>query len=199
MSFAFLVVLSASLATNLYLARIVLSYRGNTAATNSVSSASTREANTRQVLTMLHVSNIDGINTRLNMINDRPTVIYMFSPTCSWCEKNLQNIQLLSAQAGKHYRFIGISTSSRDLRQYLAKNPLVFPVYAISSGADLKTIDFRGTPQTIVLSPYGVVEHNWQGAYIGWTAQAIQQYFSVNLTNAKDSFASTPLTVKEVR
>lgn len=42
-----------------------------------------------------------------------------------------------------------------------------------------------GTPQTIVVSPKGVVIANWSGAYLGKHKEAIEEFFKVDLPDIK--------------
>src|SRR5215470_3734953 len=39
--------------------------------------------------------------------SNRPTVLYIFTPQCKWCSRNLDNLKTLIDQRGKDYRFIG--------------------------------------------------------------------------------------------
>lgn len=185
---AFLAVLTASLVCNVYLGRIVQSDRLSAHA----SSTAPHEAKTEQKLDVMDVTQPEGGSLRIRLQNDRPTVLYVFAPTCGWCARNLQNIEALSVQTKDRYRFIGLSTGSHNLRGYLQKHTLPFPAYENISDADLKMLDFRGTPQTIVVSAAGIVEHNWSGAYAAdGTEDTIQKYFSVRLPGL--GLRSTPL------
>lgn len=37
----------------------------------------------------------------------KPVVLYIFSPTCNWCERNAESIRLLAQTRGEEYQFIG--------------------------------------------------------------------------------------------
>src|SRR5580704_456792 len=43
------------------------------------------------------------------------TVLYIFTPPCSWCARNMDNIKTLLDKEGGHYRFIGLSLSEETL------------------------------------------------------------------------------------
>src|SRR5882672_1313002 len=45
------------------------------------------------------------VDPRASQVN---TVFYVFSPSCSWCERNLANLQTLASAAGTRYRVIGV-------------------------------------------------------------------------------------------
>lgn len=191
----FLLVLSASLAGNVYLGRIVRSVRSTAQITHGTS----QEARTHQQLGSMAVTRPDGSGTRISLRGDRPTILYVFSPSCSWCAKNFQNIQTLSVQSKDRYQFIGLSTGSHDLGDYLKTHHLSFPAYEGVSDSDLKAIDYRGTPQTVLVSSSGVVEHNWPGAYMGGTADAIQKFLNVRLPGLLTAPTSLPATATTVK
>src|SRR5258708_30141514 len=41
----------------------------------------------------------------------RPTVLYIFTPPCSWCARNMESFKTLLDKEGGQYRLIGISLS----------------------------------------------------------------------------------------
>jgi hypothetical protein len=70
---------------------------------------------------------------------EQPTVLHIFTPPCSWCARNMDNLKTLLDKEGGQYRFIGLSLSEETLADYVAKNPLSIPVYSGLSPATLKT------------------------------------------------------------
>jgi hypothetical protein len=109
-----------------------------------------------------------------------PTLLYIFTPSCGWCSKNVANIQALAEQARDGYRIIGLSLSSENLIDYVAEHNLNFPVYEVSAeGA--RSYRLGGTPQSIVVSSDGKVLRNWGGAYSGSLQQDVERYFGVHL------------------
>jgi thioredoxin-related protein len=113
-------------------------------------------------------------------VAEQPTVLYVFSPTCVWCDRNLNNVKALKNGIGQSHRFIGISLSDSGLSEYLRSHQLDFPVYKQPSKEAIKQLDLGGTPQTIVISSQGKVLKNWVGAY-GSTKPEIETYFGVQL------------------
>jgi hypothetical protein len=109
-----------------------------------------------------------------------PTVIYVFSPDCAWCERNLPNIRALSARKDS-FRFIGISLAEGRLKEYLEARKLEFPVYTNILPDTMLALGLGATPQTIVVSPNGKVLKNWVGAYIGQVRSEVESYFGVAL------------------
>ncbi len=112
---------------------------------------------------------------------NQPTVLYVFTPTCSWCSRNMDNLKTLLDKEGFHYRFICLSLSEQTLPEYVAKNDLKLPVYFALSPETLKNYKLGGTPQTIVISPEGKVLKNWAGAYVGDQKSQIEGFFRVRL------------------
>src|SRR6266478_8943632 len=98
---------------------------------------------------------------------NQPTVLYVFTPPCSWCGRNMDNFKTLLEKEKGQYRIIGISLSENKLADYVSKNELNLPVYSGLSPETLRTYKLGTTPQTIVLSPEGRVLQDWVGAYIG--------------------------------
>ena len=117
----------------------------------------------------------DGRSTFVSYGEDRPTVLYVYSPTCAWCERNLAAISLLSKEAADRYRFVGVSLPSNKKEGSPA---LPFPAVLTNAGGP-----FRSTPQTLVIGSDGRVVKSWIGAYIGNTKSEIEQFFSVQLPN----------------
>lgn len=93
---------------------------------------------------------------------ERPTLLYVFSPSCGWCKKNEDNIKALASQTGNTIRIIGISLSPDGLDEYVANR---FPPVKVIK-PDVRTITaykLSGTPETILVSSEGVVLRVWKG------------------------------------
>lgn len=114
-----------------------------------------------------------------------PTVLYVFSASCGWCDRNLENIKFLARSLGKDYRFVGVSLSPNQLNEYLAKANLPFPVFHSPSLSMSTTYRMGRTPQTIVVSPESRVMKSWSGAYGNLYGKAtqteIETFFRVTL------------------
>jgi peroxiredoxin len=118
--------------------------------------------------------------------DSRPTVLYVFTPPCSWCARNVDNFKALLEKERGEYRFIGLSLSGESLSEYIAKNALKFPVYSGLSSETLKTYKLDSTPQTIVISPDGRVLQDWVGAYVGEQKSQVEAFFHVKLPGLKE-------------
>jgi peroxiredoxin len=110
-----------------------------------------------------------------------PTVLYIFTPLCKWCARNMDNFKTLVDQAGTKYRFIGLSLSEEGLVQYVSKNELKIPVYSGVSIEAKQAYKLAGTPQTIVVSADGRVLQDWMGAYVGEEKSQVEAFFHATL------------------
>jgi peroxiredoxin len=111
----------------------------------------------------------------------QPIVLYVFTPQCSWCARNLANLKTLLAQKQGAYRFVGLSLTDKDLNEYVAKNQLSCPVYFNPAEEALREYKLGSTPQTIVISSEGKVLKNWVGAYTGEQQMEVEQFFGISL------------------
>lgn len=118
--------------------------------------------------------------------NQLPTVVFVISPTCGWCTKNIMNMRALAEKAGDRFQFVGFSLSSKNLHDYVTQNKLNFPMYTdlpLNPTSDYK---LGGTPQTIVVSPSGEVMKVWSGAFADTLQRDIEAYFGVSLPGLMD-------------
>jgi hypothetical protein len=106
-----------------------------------------------------------------------PTVLYIFSPSCSWCERNFSRIKQLAQLNKRGFRFIAVSLVSDGLPQYIGAHPLGIPTYSNRSSASILTYGLTSTPQTLVVMPGGKLVKRWNGAYIGKLQAEIEKYF----------------------
>src|SRR5260221_312572 len=56
--------------------------------------------------------------------DSKPTVLYVFTPQCGWCKKNLDNLKHMIAKKGDEYRFIGLSLTKEGLPEYVGASGL---------------------------------------------------------------------------
>ena len=138
------------------------------------------------VVPALEVLNVTGEPAVISFSKQTSaTVIYVFSPSCSWSDRNLENIRFLAESQSKHYNFIGVSLSPNQLSEYLVKANLPFPVFHSPSLSMSTTFRMGRTPQTIVVSPAGRVIDSWFGAYgdvFGKATQTeVETFFKVRL------------------
>jgi peroxiredoxin len=110
----------------------------------------------------------------------RPTLVYYFSPSCPWCERNWANVRALAAAANGRYRVVAI-TADTHLGAFAQTHALNFEVYGGVSAESREAYGFHGTPQTVVVSSQGIVSHSWTGVFIGRQARQIESLFGVTL------------------
>jgi peroxiredoxin len=110
-----------------------------------------------------------------------PTVLYVFTPQCGWCKKNVTNLQALIDQSAGRYRIAGVSLTRQDLDSYIKSQNLHLPVYS-DVRADIRAVyGLGGTPETIVVSPQSKVLGVWMGAYEPNTRVEIEKFLRIRL------------------
>jgi peroxiredoxin len=130
----------------------------------------------------LAVVSLSGEKFDLTWASDRrPTILYVFKPSCVWCRRNMNNIAALSLARASDYRFIGLSLSTADLSKYVAKNQIPFPVYSYVSSDGGGHFGVGGTPTTLMISPDGTIKELWEGAYAGSTQKQVEARMRVKL------------------
>ena len=122
----------------------------------------------------------EGAPVRRSVARDVPTVLYYFSPTCIWCDRNWDNIRALDRGAKGRYRVL-LVTRVRGVRQYLAERGLKLEVVEGVSEATVDAYKLNGTPQTLVASIEGIVTHDWRGAFTPRIERKIEELFGVSL------------------
>jgi hypothetical protein len=113
--------------------------------------------------------------------SDRPTLLYVFTPACTWCKRNEQNLNSLLSQSSGRFRPVALSLSPLGLEDYVKKNLANVPVY---TNLEPKTTDvyrFGGTPETLLIDRDGTLLKVWKGAYSGDTLKEVEEYFNVKL------------------
>jgi thioredoxin-related protein len=106
-----------------------------------------------------------------------PTVLYVFSPSCKWCERNNPNVTAVANARIGSFRFVGLSLSDLDLANYVKAQNISFPVYYSPSREMIEQLGFSETPQLIVISPEGKVMRSWTGAFVTDVAQDVERFF----------------------
>jgi peroxiredoxin len=109
----------------------------------------------------------------------RPTILYVFSPQCRWCEKNTRDIQALYESLKGRYDFYAVALSTGGLESFLAKSPLRFPVLRNLPTDEVRKLKSGATPQTVAIATDGTVEKSWVGAYDRVTCAEIEKALKV--------------------
>jgi peroxiredoxin len=114
-------------------------------------------------------------------VEDKLTVVYLFSPTCSWCQRNIENFKAMGTATHSEYRLVPISLTSAGLSKYVEKNRLVFPVFADPIVPKGGGFSYSGTPETLVISRDGTVKRVWRGAFTKAVKREVEDYLGVYL------------------
>lgn len=116
-----------------------------------------------------------------------PTVLYMFAPKCSWCQRNRAAVRSLSEQLKDKARVVGVSVATMGTDEYLDQHPLGFQAIKDVATDAHDAFKMGSTPQTVVVSPEGKVLKSWVGAYMGNTKLEVESYFGVRLPDVDES------------
>ncbi|HLG16373.1 MAG TPA: hypothetical protein VJH03_17980 [Blastocatellia bacterium] len=144
-----------------------------------------------QALPTIQVGDTYGKPAAIEFIEEsKPAILYVFSPECEWCTRNIENIKALADGTNQRYRLVGLSLSSVGLNDYVARYRVNFPVYTIlpSDHSGLRS----GTPRTLIVSADGKVLENWFGAYGGELRKRTEQYFQVTLPGVTGDKSPNP-------
>jgi thioredoxin-related protein len=128
------------------------------------------------------VTDLNGVQQTISYADShKPTVFYVLSPKCGWCERNTQNINTLVNLKSADFRFVGLSLDEDNLNQYLTDHHFGFPVYKRPTPDSVHALGLRSTPQMIVISSEGVVLRNWVGVFADRSQREVETYFGVQL------------------
>jgi len=175
---AMMFIVALSLASNLYLA-----YTISNLAANPTPKFSARVPLSIGVSAPdISAKNLAGTDEKISFKEiDKPSIIYVFSPSCIWCNRNQENLETIIASKRATHRIIGVSLASEGVKEYVAKHNFDFPVYVNLTPDTVRAYNLGGTPQTIVISSSGKVEQNWEGAFVGEVKSEVEKYFGIAL------------------
>lgn len=122
----------------------------------------------------------DGEWQRIDFSDTSNAILYVTSPQCGWCTRNIPNVRTLAQAVSGRYAFVGLFSGTGDARDYVRLHNLPFPLYAAVAESSREAYRMIGTPQTIVIEN-GVVVASWIGAYAGSRQQELQTKFGIAL------------------
>ena len=125
-------------------------------------------------------TDVTGKPTWIRFDQGRPTVLYYFSPSCHWCERNWDNVREIASQANARYRVVAIS-SDPTLARFVDDHRFSFEVYGGVSDEARFALGLTGTPHTVVVSAQGIISHDWSGAYTGSLERTVEDLLHVSL------------------
>ena len=125
----------------------------------------------------------DGTPVSIRFANPagRPTVLYVLSPNCIWCQRNLANIRHLSREKDSAFRFVGLSLTDTGLEQHLRDVDYGGLDVYIAPPESVERLHLGATPQTLVVSASGTVLRNWLGAFTDELGAEVESFFDVDL------------------
>jgi peroxiredoxin len=140
----------------------------------------------------LNVEDLNGRKMALEWNEDsRPTILYIFAPTCVWCQKNHDNLKLLVRSQKQAYRIVGLSLTDASVNDYIERYKVEYDaVYVKPHTVDSRQPFQAVTPTTVLISRGGVIEDVWQGAYTGKVGKQIEEKFNIRLPNLAASSAA---------
>lgn len=112
--------------------------------------------------------------------SEQPTLLYVFTPACQWCTRNLDNLRTLVAHAESRYRIVGLSLDP-NAASYVERIAFKYPVYINPSPETIRAYGLGPTPQTVVIANTGEIQRSWIGAYVGPVKTQVEQLFGVIL------------------
>jgi peroxiredoxin len=175
---AFHCILGASLALNVY-----FGLRGK-ASPELQQSVSVLAAGARAPA--LYAEQIDGTRVTIDWAeSSKPWILYVFSPSCVWCQRNENNFETIVRSHQSDHRIVGLSTTSKHIREYTEKHRLTYPVYANPDPSKSPFYAQAMTPTTYLISPRGIVLAVWRGAYSGAVKKGIEAKLNVQLPGLK--------------
>jgi len=122
-----------------------------------------------------------GASAKIEFPGPVPTIVYVFSPQCGWCERNWPSFRALAERVRGPYRVVALSLTSRGLAEHIEGLDLSFPVYFNPAPESQAAYRMGTTPQTLVVSASGRVERVWVGAYAGSVKEDVERFFNVTL------------------
>jgi hypothetical protein len=113
----------------------------------------------------------------LDLSGTRPTLLYVFSPTCHWCERNLANIAAI-VKNRRDVRVVGVNIGPPLDAASAKKQP--FDEIIQPGSATIRAYRFTGTPSTLLVTQ-GTITQSWSGAYAGPLADDVSKALAVTL------------------
>ncbi len=131
---------------------------------------------------ILYAETMDGAKVEVDCAaNGKPTLLFVFSPSCIWCKRNAKNMDALASMLKTDYRIVGLSTTSEGLKEYLRKYKINYEVYTNPDPDKSRVFILSGTPTTFVVSSNGIIKETWRGAYVGKMKEDIEASMGIKL------------------
>jgi peroxiredoxin len=114
------------------------------------------------------LSGIDINNEKRNLEwsrDNRKTLLFIFSPKCSFCVENMPTVKSLLAKIDSaSYRIVFVSTMNEGTKDFVEQYGIQnFQIITEVDPASKIEYEMKLTPQTILIDPNGKVEQVWIG------------------------------------
>lgn len=130
------------------------------------SERSSREMPNAKPGDFFYLSDTYPIDTRMDTDTLSPLLIFVFTTSCPFCEKNIaiwNPIDSLARRNNVHTLGIALDSDS-SARRYAAINKLKYPVIVATHPAKYKELNhISGVPQTLLRSSDGKLKRVWLG------------------------------------
>ena len=79
----------------------------------------------------LLVKDLSGVSTTITYDSvGKPTLLYVFRPSCVWCRRNANALLGLAKHVSGRYRLIRISLGKKGLLDFTKAHEMNFPIYS---------------------------------------------------------------------
>ena len=176
-----LALLAVSLLGNIVLAASFFKLSSRVAAPTAAQAAPPSGPEPGTVLPSIDAQRLSGPRETIAFSGDaRPTLLYVFTPSCQWCARNLENVRAVVEAAKDSHRIIALSLDP-NAEDYVHQAKIDVPVYVRPSEEMIQSYRLGPTPQTLVVSARGEVLKSWTGVYSGATKKEVESYFKTVL------------------
>ena len=132
---------------------------------------------------------LDGNRYALAYGSDpRKVVMFVFSPRCGFCTKNMPNwIAIADTLDRKSFRIVAVSIVSEGVKDYVSQSKLAgVPIIAEVDPKSRLSYEMTVTPQTILIDSTGRVEKVWIGLTLKDDRADIERSLKVKLPTSAD-------------
>ncbi|HUV35781.1 MAG TPA: redoxin domain-containing protein [Patescibacteria group bacterium] len=125
-----------------------------------------RTLSKNEVVPSFSAQDIEGNDVEVNYAPDEPyTMLFWFGSTCSSCEDNIGYWKRLYGEyRSERLRFLGIFIGNPgSARRYVSARQIEFPVLCATHRYLVDVYRGHVLPQTMLVTPQGVVDGIWPG------------------------------------